>query len=149
MRTIKMRRGVLLGLAVAAGTLGAAATAPIAGADDTPVFTIVDDTPVPALTDLVTPTAGYDNQFTIGLGSTEETFITEWNGTGAPTTTEVTFTLPTGVEGFGFSDIDQANWTVGADTYFAQFTDSLFEFSSATSYTLDLVPPTLDISTSF
>ena len=87
MRTIKMRRGVLLGLAVAAGTL---ATAPIAGADDTPVFTIVDDTPVPALTDLVTPTVGYDNQFTIGLGSTEETFITQWDGTGAPTTTEVT-----------------------------------------------------------
>src|ERR1700751_1649773 len=146
MRTIKMRRGVLLGLAVAAGTL---ATAPIAGADDTPVFTIVDDTPVPALTDLVTPTVGYDNQFTIGLGSTEETFITQWDGTGAPTTTEVTDTLPTGTEAFGLGDLDQASLAVGANTYFVQFTDSLFDISSATSNTLDLVPPTLDISSSF
>jgi hypothetical protein len=124
------------------------ATAPIAAAD-TPSLSGIGDVPVPAVSDLVTPGVGYTNEFTIGLGSTEETFTTMWDGAGAPTTTELTATLPTGDEGFGFSDIALGDLSVGADTYGFQLEDSLFDLLTPTSNTLDLLLPVLDLITNF
>lgn len=61
----------------------------------------------------------------------------------------LTTTLPTGDEGFGFSDVTLGELSVGADTYGFQLEDSLFDLSTPTSNTLDLLPPVLDLTTNF
>jgi hypothetical protein len=124
-----VRHGVLAGLGAAAGALVAAAlmsTAPIASA-----------------------TPDYDSSFTIGLGGSEDTFSTTWDGTGLPVTTETTATLPTGEEAFGFSDISSSNFTIGADTFETEFQTVLFDTFSATGNTFEAVPPLFEIFSSF
>jgi hypothetical protein len=129
MNRMTVRRGVAAGLGAAAGTLAAAAlmtTAPIASA-----------------------TPDYTNDFTIGLGGSEDTFTTTWNGTGLPVTTETTTTLPTGTEALGFSDVGSSDFTIGTTSYAAEFESALFDTFSATGNTFESVPPLLEISSLF
>jgi len=88
----------------AAGTLAVAAllgTAPIASADNNGNEIDWSTLASPAAT---FPELTYSNTFTLGLGSTTDTWTTIFTGSGLPTTTEVTTTLPTGVTEFGSSD---------------------------------------------
>jgi hypothetical protein len=122
-----VRHGVLAGLGAAAGTLVAAAlmtTAPIASADS-PDFT---------------------NEFTIFLGTTEDTFETTWHGTGLPVTVETT-TPASGSEEFGFEDGSESDFTLGTTSFETVFQSALVGDFSATGNAFDFVPPLLEIST--
>jgi len=129
MSSMLVRRGVVAGLGAAAGALTAAAlmtTAPIASA-----------------------TPDYDSTDTIGLGGTEYTFTTTWDGTGFPTTVEDTTTLPTGTEAFGFSDDTTSVYTIGTTSYENIFESALFNTSTATGNTFEFIPPVFEIMSSF
>lgn len=145
MRTIVVRRGVLVSLGVATGTLAAAAlmtTAPTASADDNPNVGGGGDIAVPALV----PSDEYANEFTIGVGNAEDTFTTTWDFTGLPTTTESTTTLPTGYEAFGFTDSNATDLTIGADTFQSTFQTALFDLSTPGGNQFELTLPVFEIA---
>ena len=104
MSSVLFTGGVVTGLGAAAGTLAVAAllgTAPIAGADNTGNEIDWSTLASPAAT---FPELTYTNAFTLGLGNTQDTWTTIYTGSGLPTTTEVTTTLPTGTTEFGSVD---------------------------------------------
>src|SRR6185437_12285721 len=95
---------IVTGLGAAAGALAVAAvlgTAPVATADNNGNDIDWSTLASPAAT---FPELTYTNVYTLGLGNTVDTWTTVFTGTGLPTTTEVTATLPTGVTEFGSAD---------------------------------------------
>ena len=97
-------REIVTGLGAAAGALAVAAvlgTAPVATADNNGNDIDWSTLASPAAT---FPELTYTNVYTLGLGNTVDTWTTVFTGTGLPTTTEVTATLPTGVTEFGSSE---------------------------------------------
>jgi len=105
MSSLPVRKGAIAVLGAAAGALAAAAfvgTAPIASADGNDGNTIdYAALPAPAVT---YPDFTYTNEFTLGLGSTEDTWTTTYDGSGLPTTVESTITEPTGTTVYGSED---------------------------------------------
>jgi hypothetical protein len=122
-----VRRSVVAGLGAAVGALAAAAlmtTAPIASADD------------------------FDNDFTIGLGSSDYGWETTWDGTGLPVTTEFTESNAPGEE-FGFSDSSTGDFTIGTHTFATLFDSGFFDSFSATGNEFEFLPTLLEIGSTF
>jgi hypothetical protein len=128
--------GVAACLGAAFAALAAAAlfaTPPIASADET-------DFALPALV----PPDEFTSEFTIGEGATEVTYTTTWDGTGLPTTTMSTDTLPTGTDAFGFSDESTSVFSIGTTSFETQFESVLFETTSAAGNQFEFVSPLLE-----
>ncbi|HME75985.1 MAG TPA: hypothetical protein VKI00_10115 [Mycobacterium sp.] len=148
MSSMTFRHGIAAGLGAAAGALAAAAfvsTAPIASADDTDFLlplpaASVDAFALPALV----PTNEYTSEFTIGEGSTEVTYDTTWDGSGLPTTTTTTETLPTGEEAFGFGDESSSIFSIGTNSYESVFEAELLDITSAAGNQFEFVAPTFE-----
>jgi hypothetical protein len=104
MSSVIFTRGIVTGLGAAAGTLAVAAllgTAPIASADNNGSEIDWSTLASPAAT---FPELTYTNEFELALGNTVDEWTTTFTGSGLPTTTEVTTTLPTGTTEFGSVD---------------------------------------------
>jgi hypothetical protein len=126
MRSVAVHKEIVVGLGAAAGALAAAAlftTAPIASA---------------------IPENEYTNEFTIGEGGSTVTYETTWDGTGLPTTTTTTDTLPTGTEAFGFQDESSSFFTIGTTSFNAEFDAVLFDTTSAAGSQFEFVSPVLE-----
>jgi hypothetical protein len=142
-------RGIVTGLGAAAGTLAVAAllgTAPIASADNNGSEIDWSTLASPAAT---FPELTYTNVYELALGNTMDTWTTVFTGTGLPTTTEVTTTLPTGETEFGSLDQFVSDFLTSATHGVAD--QSIYEafVSTAGGVTTDTFLPLESVFSSF
>jgi hypothetical protein len=108
MSSMTVRRGVVASLGGAAGALAAAAfvsSAPIASADDGNNSGLdVANAAANSAPAVTFPELTYENTFTVYDGSTETEYITDYTGSGSPTTTTDVIPLAAGDTAYGSSD---------------------------------------------
>jgi hypothetical protein len=149
MSSVIFTRGVVTGLGAAAGSLAVAAllgSAPIASADNNGSEIDWSTLASPAAT---FPELTYTNQFELALGNTVDTWTTTFTGSGLPTTTELTTTLPTGTTQFGSVDSFSGDFLTSATHGVADTTiyEALTTISGGS--TQDVFLPLESIFTSF
>jgi hypothetical protein len=149
MSSVIFTRGVVAGLGAAAGSFAVAAllgAAPIANADNSGNTIDWAALASPAAS---FPELTYENTFSLALGNTVDTWTTIYTGTGLPTTTEATTTLPTGTTEFGSADSFSSDLLTSATHGFAEQTGYTLLDSMSGGVTTDYFTPLSSIFESF